>query len=93
MCSYPLTFPPSSSFPFRQIGYKVIRMYWGMRTATKRCQYVCSIHDANGKPEFRIAAQEPGHEDIAFVDSTTKGKFGPFFPTLETNSNSYSAVG
>lgn len=29
-----------------------------MTKANKRCQYICSIHETDGKPEFRIAAQE-----------------------------------
>lgn len=62
-----------TKYIYEQIGYKVIRMYWGLRVPAKRCQYVCSIHDSDGKPEFRIVAQEPDHEDILFVDITTKG--------------------
>lgn len=34
-----------------------------MRKVNKRCQYICSIHDVDGKPEFRIAAQEEGYKE------------------------------
>ncbi|XP_050308382.1 histone-lysine N-methyltransferase 2C-like isoform X2 [Anthonomus grandis grandis] len=55
------------------IGYKIIRFYWSMRYPNKRCRYVCSIHDACGRPEFRVLVQEYNEEDVEFKDSTPKG--------------------
>jgi len=43
-----------------------------MRVANKRCRYVCSIHDANGKPEFRVLVQEPSQDDIELRDSSPR---------------------
>lgn len=43
-----------------------------MRIFNKRCQYVCSIHEIAGRPEFRILVQEPGQDDIEFRDITPK---------------------
>lgn len=34
-----------------------VRFYWSMRVYNKRCRYVCSIHEANGRPEFRVLVQ------------------------------------
>ncbi|KAJ1527759.1 hypothetical protein ONE63_007714 [Megalurothrips usitatus] len=55
------------------IGYKIIRFYWSMRVANKRCRYICSIHEANGFPEFRVLVSEPAQEDLELRDSTAKG--------------------
>lgn len=54
------------------IGYKIVRFFWSMRRLNKRCRYICSIHDANGKPEFRVLVQEINEEDVEFKDSTPK---------------------
>lgn len=48
-------------------------MYWSMRTVNKRCKYLCSIHDSEGKPEFRIIVQERGEPDLELKDTTAKG--------------------
>ncbi|RZC33964.1 histone-lysine N-methyltransferase 2C-like [Asbolus verrucosus] len=55
------------------IGYKIIRFYWSMRNLNKRCKYICSIHEAFGRPEFRVVVQEPSEEDLEIKDSTPKG--------------------
>ncbi|KAK9512092.1 hypothetical protein O3M35_000594 [Rhynocoris fuscipes] len=55
------------------IGYKILRMYWSMRTVNKRCKYICSIHDNEGKPEFRIVVQEKDEPDLELKDTTAKG--------------------
>ena len=43
-----------------------------MRVFNKRCQYVCSIHDVAGRPEFRVLVQESGQDDVEFRDSSPK---------------------
>lgn len=55
------------------IGYKIMRFYWSMRRPNKRCRYICSIVDAQGRPEFRVLIQEPFEDDIQLHDSTPKG--------------------
>ncbi|XP_054279340.1 histone-lysine N-methyltransferase 2D-like isoform X3 [Macrosteles quadrilineatus] len=54
------------------IGYKIVRFYWSMRVNNKRCRYICSIHEANGRPEFRVLIQEPGQEDIELRDTSAR---------------------
>jgi len=34
-----------------------------MTRVNKRCQYICSIHEFDSKPEFRITAKEEAAED------------------------------
>jgi len=54
------------------IGYKIVRFYWSMRVNNKRCRYICSIHEANGRPEFRVLIQELGQEDIELRDTSAR---------------------
>lgn len=55
------------------IGYKIVRFYWSMRVANKRCRYICSIHEVNGFPEFRVLVSEQSQEDLELRDTTAKG--------------------
>ncbi|XP_014291793.1 histone-lysine N-methyltransferase 2C isoform X5 [Halyomorpha halys] len=55
------------------VGYKIIRMYWSMRTVNKRCRYICSIGDVDNKPEFRITVEERGEADMELRDNTPRG--------------------
>ncbi|CAH1993564.1 unnamed protein product [Acanthoscelides obtectus] len=55
------------------IGYKIIRFFWSTKRLNKRCRYICSIHDVNGKPEFRVLVQEQEEQDIELKDPTSKG--------------------
>ncbi len=43
-----------------------------MRVFNKRCQYICSIHDVAGRPEFRILVQEPGQDNVELRGATPK---------------------
>lgn len=43
-----------------------------MRIFNKRCLYICSIHDAAGRPEFRILVQEAGQDDLELIGSSPK---------------------
>jgi len=56
------------------VGYKVIRYYWSYRQYNKRCRYACTIEDSgDGRPTFRVLAQQFGHEDEQFeADSADK---------------------
>ncbi|XP_075232135.1 uncharacterized protein LOC142330615 [Lycorma delicatula] len=54
------------------IGYKIVRFYWSMRVSNKRCKYVCSIHEANGRPEFRVLVQEPSQDDLELRDASPR---------------------
>ncbi|KAL5009713.1 hypothetical protein ScPMuIL_012018 [Solemya velum] len=55
------------------VGFRTSRFYWSMRQLYKRCRYVCSIHDNEGFPEFRVRVVEPGFEDICLKEDTAKG--------------------
>lgn len=49
-----------------------VRFYWSMRVNNKRCRYICSIHEANGRPEFRVLIQEPAQEDMELRDTSAR---------------------
>merc|ERR1712045_878361 len=50
------------------IGFKILRYYWSMRHANKRCSYYCSIQEKENKPEFAIEVVETGHDNVTFTD-------------------------
>ena len=54
------------------IGYKISRFYWSFRRLGKRCQYICSINEVDGKPRFSIEIREEGFENVTYHDSTPK---------------------
>lgn len=43
-----------------------------MRVPNKRCKYICSIHEVNARPEFRIIVQEVDNEDLELKDSSPR---------------------
>ena len=55
------------------VGFKVIRLYWSMRSLHKRCAYQCSIHEVEGQPEFEIVVVEDCHDDLTLVSRSPKG--------------------
>ncbi|XP_035219213.1 histone-lysine N-methyltransferase 2C-like isoform X2 [Stegodyphus dumicola] len=55
------------------VGYRVTRMYWSMRKLGRRSQYVCTINELSGKPEFCIQVKEPDQKDLILKDRTAKG--------------------
>ncbi|XP_067143136.1 histone-lysine N-methyltransferase 2C-like isoform X4 [Centruroides vittatus] len=65
------------------VGYKVIRMYWSMRSLGKRCQYICSICDIEGRPQFRIQVREHDCDDILLNDITPKGVWQKVLEPIE----------
>lgn len=62
-----------------------------MRVANKRCRYICSIHEVNGSPEFRVLVSEQSQEDLELRDITAKGVWqqilGPMQNLRKENSN------
>lgn len=50
----------------------------------KRCRYVCSIHEANGRPEFRVLVQEPTQDDIELRDSSPRAVWTRILEPLAT---------
>ena len=50
------------------IGYQVVRFYWSPRQLHKRCRYVCSIEECEGRPQFTVVVQEPERHlpDLSF---------------------------
>uniref|UniRef100_A0AAR2IYS0 [histone H3]-lysine(4) N-methyltransferase n=1 Tax=Pygocentrus nattereri TaxID=42514 RepID=A0AAR2IYS0_PYGNA len=54
-------------------GYEASRLYWSMRNGWRRCRYVCSVEERQGRPEFSIRMLERGYEDLVLTDTTAKG--------------------
>ncbi|XP_030629549.1 histone-lysine N-methyltransferase 2C [Chanos chanos] len=54
-------------------GYEASRLYWSMRHGGRRCRYICSVEERQGKPEFTIRVKEQGYEDLVLTDTTAKG--------------------
>ena len=52
---------PNCIYP---IGYQVVRFYWSPRQVHKRCRYVCSIEDCEGRPQFNVVVQEPDRPNL-----------------------------
>ncbi|XP_053781964.1 histone-lysine N-methyltransferase 2C isoform X7 [Desmodus rotundus] len=61
---------PKALFP---VGYEASRLYWSTRYANRRCRYLCSIEERDGRPVFVIRVVEQGHEDLVLSDSSPKG--------------------
>ncbi|KAL0271383.1 UNVERIFIED_CONTAM: hypothetical protein PYX00_008487 [Menopon gallinae] len=76
----PVFHTPNYIYP---VGYKIVRFYWSMRRPNKRCKYICSIHDAYGRPEFRILVQEPTYDDIELRDSSPKAVWARILEPLQ----------
>ncbi|XP_040595217.1 histone-lysine N-methyltransferase 2C isoform X7 [Mesocricetus auratus] len=60
---------PKALFP---VGYEASRLYWSTRYANRRCRYLCSIEEKDGRPVFVIRVVEQGHEDLVLSDSSPK---------------------
>ncbi|KAM9500181.1 histone-lysine N-methyltransferase 2C isoform 4-T4 [Clarias gariepinus] len=54
-------------------GYEASRLYWSMRHGCRRCRYVCTVEERQGRPEFCIRVLEKGYEDLLLTDTTAKG--------------------
>ncbi|XP_020934789.1 histone-lysine N-methyltransferase 2C isoform X8 [Sus scrofa] len=55
------------------VGYEASRLYWSTRYANRRCRYLCSIEEKDGRPVFVIRIVEHGHEDLVLSDTSPKG--------------------
>lgn len=64
------------------VGYRVIRFYWSYRQFNKRCKYNCTIEDNDGRPQFRIVAQEFGHKDEEFVGDSPQAAWQPIIDMI-----------
>lgn len=62
---------PKALFP---VGYEASRLYWSTRYANRRCRYLCSIEEKDGRPMFVIRIVEQGHEDLVLSDTSPKGE-------------------
>jgi histone-lysine N-methyltransferase MLL3 len=59
-------------------------LYWSIHRLGKRCQYICSIHDRDGKPEFQIQVKDIGRKDVVLKDSTPKGVWQKVLEPIES---------
>ena len=66
---------PTALFP---VGYEASRLYWSTRYANRRCRYLCSIEEQDGRPVFLIRVVEQGHEDLVLSDTSPKGQAHPY---------------
>jgi len=63
-----------SSTALYPVSYQSTRLYWSFRYTNKRCRYLCSISENDGRPFFSIRVIEQGHEDIVLSDSSVQGE-------------------
>lgn len=70
---------PKALFP---VGYEASRLYWSTRYANRRCRYLCSIEERDGRPVFVIRVVEQGHEDLVLSDSSPKGESARSVPCV-----------
>uniref|UniRef100_A0A3Q2FN93 [histone H3]-lysine(4) N-methyltransferase n=1 Tax=Cyprinodon variegatus TaxID=28743 RepID=A0A3Q2FN93_CYPVA len=54
------------------VGYHANRFYWSMRHSNRRCKYMCSIEEQDGRPLFKVKVVEKGHEDVVLTGSSPK---------------------
>uniref|UniRef100_A0A8C9VI72 Histone-lysine N-methyltransferase 2C n=1 Tax=Scleropages formosus TaxID=113540 RepID=A0A8C9VI72_SCLFO len=71
------------------VGYEASRIYWSTRHSNRRCRYLCSIDEKEGRPEFRVRIVEQGYEDLILTDNTPKGVWDKVLaPVAERRSES-----
>lgn len=56
------------------VGYEASRLYWSTRYANRRCRYLCSIEEKEGRPAFLIRIVEQGHDDLVLSGTSPKGE-------------------
>ncbi|CAG7629500.1 unnamed protein product [Allacma fusca] len=74
------------------IGYKIVRFYWSMKRTNKRCQYICSIHEVEGKPEFRITPQEEGTKEVVIKSASAQGAWHQVLDSIAKLRNSCNTI-
>ncbi|XP_059154742.1 histone-lysine N-methyltransferase 2C-like isoform X4 [Physella acuta] len=52
------------------VGFRTSRFYWSYYSLYRRSRYICSIHDNEGEPEFRIQIVDSNHEELLFKDTS-----------------------
>jgi histone-lysine N-methyltransferase MLL3 len=63
-----------------------------MTRSNKRCQYICSIHDVDGKPEFRITAQEENEKERVIKSDTAQGAWVRVLDSVSKVRNSHDSI-
>ena len=73
---------PNCIYP---IGYQIVRFYWSPRQANKRCRYVCSIEECEGRPQFCVTVEEPERNlpDLSFKDWACQGVWQQILGAIE----------
>ncbi|GBN66422.1 Histone-lysine N-methyltransferase 2C, partial [Araneus ventricosus] len=66
----------------KQVGYKVIRMYWSMKKLGRRSQYSCTINEVSGKPEFCIQVKDIDQKELDLKEKSAKGMLSLYFELL-----------
>lgn len=63
-----------------------------MRHPNKRCQYLCSIAEVNGRPQFKITVQEPPETDVEFRDVSPKAVWQHILQAIVEMRKSHNLV-
>uniref|UniRef100_A0A1A8R9Q8 [histone H3]-lysine(4) N-methyltransferase n=1 Tax=Nothobranchius pienaari TaxID=704102 RepID=A0A1A8R9Q8_9TELE len=71
------------------VGYHANRFYWSMRHSNRRCKYMCSIEEEEGRPLFKVKVVEKGHEDVVLTGATPKAVWDQILePVAQMRSSS-----
>ena len=54
-----------------------------MKTLYKRCRYICTIQEKDGRPEFVVTVVEEGQKDLVLQHSTCTGVWKYILEPLE----------
>lgn len=74
---------PNCIFP---IGYQIVRFYWSPRVPHKRCRYICSIEENEGRPQFCVVVEESSDRnlpELSFKDWTCQGVWQQVLGAIE----------
>ena len=74
------------------VGFRTSRFHWSYHNVYQRCRYICSIHDNDGQPEFRIQVSQPGHQEVTFKDSSPHAVWMHILAPLERMRRSADLV-
>ncbi|XP_071184546.1 histone-lysine N-methyltransferase 2C-like isoform X8 [Salvelinus alpinus] len=55
------------------VGYRASRIYWSTRHGNRRCRYLCSVEENEGRPEFVVRVMEQGYDDLVLTGASPKG--------------------
>ena len=65
------------------IGFKIERLFWSITEVNKRCPYICTIAEVEGKPEFRVIYAEGKKDERVFKDSTARAAWTQVIEIVE----------